>query len=183
MYSIVQASFFIHINQTCFSLDSCTVKFNPDPLHHVILNEEERKMSYYLGRYYVDIRSPCKYQKNIFICCLVNMPHCMLSKTKGLIGVRLFSISSSYIDHSGTEAENGRKQTVNAWITSKRSHNRSNPVNTLSTALCCVFSLPFHTLLPPSCTCSTPAHIMLCSLIFNDDSEHAHIYPAIQVCF
>ena len=104
VYSIVQASFFIHIKQTCFSLDSCTVKFNPDPLHHVILNEEERKMSYYLGRYYVDIRSPCKYQKNIFICCLVNMPHCMFSKTKGLIGVRLFSISSSYIDHSGTEA-------------------------------------------------------------------------------
>ena len=38
--------------------------------------------------------------------------------TKGLIGVRLFSISSSCdcthdIDHSGTEAENGRKQTVN----------------------------------------------------------------------
>ena len=67
VYSIVQASFFIHINQACFSLDSCTVKYNPDPLHHVILNEEERKMSYYLGRYYVDIRSPCKYQKNILI--------------------------------------------------------------------------------------------------------------------
>ena len=52
----------------------------------------------------------------LFICCLVDMPHCMFSKTKGLIGVRLFSISSSCdcthdIDHSGTEAENGRKQT------------------------------------------------------------------------
>ena len=38
--------------------------------------------------------------------------------TKGLIGVRLFFISSSCdcthdIDHSGTEAENGRKQTMN----------------------------------------------------------------------
>ena len=44
----------------------------------------------------------------LLICCLVDMPHC---KTKGLIGVRLFSISSSCdcthdIDHSGTEAEN-----------------------------------------------------------------------------
>ena len=50
------------------------------------------------------------------ICCLVDMPHCMFSKTKGLIGVRLFSISSSCdcthdTDHSGTEAENGLKQT------------------------------------------------------------------------
>ena len=52
------------------------------------------------------------------IWCQHNMPHCMFSKTKGLIGARLFSISSSCdcthdIDHSGTEAENGRKQTVN----------------------------------------------------------------------
>ena len=29
----------------------------------------------------------------LLICCLVNMPHCMFSKTKGLIGARLFSIS------------------------------------------------------------------------------------------
>ena len=48
----------------------------------------------------------------LLICCLVNMPHCMFSKTKGM---RLFSISSSCecthdIDHSGTEAENGRNK-------------------------------------------------------------------------
>ena len=42
----------------------------------------------------------------LFICCLVNMPHCMFSKTKGL------SCDCTHdIDHSGTEAEKGRKQT------------------------------------------------------------------------
>ena len=59
-----------------------------------------------LGRYYVNIRLPFKYQKRLFICCLVNMPHCMFSKTKGL------SCDCTHdIDHSGTEAEKGRKQT------------------------------------------------------------------------